>query len=80
MVLIFNEAPNMSYRLDIGPRPSRCKIRDEYLRSTSTLSQNATVILPDYKEVTTIHGMVLLPKLYVDKLIENDNASTDLTE
>jgi len=69
----------MSNRLGIGPSPSQCTIQDEYLRSTGTTPQHITVILPAYEEEVSIGSIVLLTKLYADKVIVIDDGSTDRT-
>jgi len=68
----------MTNKLGIG-NSSQCIIQNEYLRSTGTAPQHITVILPAYDEEVSIGSIVLLTKLYADKVIVVDDGSKDRT-
>src|SRR5665647_2201033 len=51
----------------------------EPLYSTGIPSQHITVILPAYEEEVSIGSMVLLTKLYADRIIVVDDGSNDRT-
>jgi glycosyltransferase involved in cell wall biosynthesis len=54
-------------------------MKNEYSRPTGTTPQCITVILPAYDEEVSIGSMVLLTKLYADKVIVVDDGSSDRT-
>jgi glycosyltransferase involved in cell wall biosynthesis len=58
---------------------SQCVIQNECLLSTGTTPQHITVILPAYDEEVSIGTIVLLTRLYADKVIVVDDGSTDRT-
>ena len=58
---------------------SQCVTRSENLRSTCIPPQHIIVILPAYNEEVAIGSIVLLSKLYADKVIVIDDGSTDRT-
>jgi glycosyltransferase involved in cell wall biosynthesis len=68
----------MTNKLGIG-NSSQCIIQNEYLHSTGTAPQHITVILPAYEEEVSIGSIVLLTKLYADKVIVVDDGSKDRT-
>jgi glycosyltransferase involved in cell wall biosynthesis len=68
----------MSDKLGITPS-SQCRVQNEYLRSTGTTPQHITAILPAYEEEVSIGSIVLLTRLYTDKVIVVDDGSTDRT-
>ena len=57
---------------------SQCTIQNGYSCS-DTVSQQITVILPAYNEEVSIGSMVLLTRLYADKVIVVDDGSSDRT-
>jgi glycosyltransferase involved in cell wall biosynthesis len=74
-----NEDPNMSNKSGIVPNSQQCTLQNEYLCLQGTTSQNIIVILPAFEEEVSIGSMVLLSKLYADKVIVVDDGSTDRT-
>lgn len=53
--------------------------KNEYSRPTGTTPQCITVILPAYNEEVSIGSIVLLTRLYADKVIVVDDGSSDRT-
>jgi glycosyltransferase involved in cell wall biosynthesis len=68
----------MSNILGMG-NSSQFIVQNEFLRSTGTTPQFITVILPAYEEEVSIGSVVLLSKLYADKIIVIDDGSKDRT-
>jgi glycosyltransferase involved in cell wall biosynthesis len=68
----------MNPELDIGNIP-QCVIQKECLSTTGTTSQHITVVLPAYNEEISIGTIVLLTRLYADKVIVVDDGSIDRT-
>jgi glycosyltransferase involved in cell wall biosynthesis len=68
----------MTNKLGIG-NSSQCIVQNEYLRSTGTTPQHIAVILPAYEEEVSIGSIVLLTRLYADKVIVVDDGSSDRT-
>jgi glycosyltransferase involved in cell wall biosynthesis len=68
----------MSNILGMG-NSSQWIVQNEFLRSTGTTPQFITVILPAYEEEVSIGSIVLLSKLYADKIIVIDDGSKDRT-
>ena len=68
----------MSDKLGVNPT-SQCRVQNEYLRLTGTIPQHITAILPAYEEEVSIGSIVLLTRLYADKVIVVDDGSTDRT-
>lgn len=68
----------MSNMLGIDDSP-QCVIQDEYLCSTGQVPQHIIVILPAFNEEVSIGSMVLLTRLYADKVIVVDDGSSDRT-
>ena len=62
--------------VDITPQ---CTSLEYFPHKISTISQHIVVILPAYNEEVSIGSMVLLTKLYADKVIVVDDGSTDRT-
>jgi glycosyltransferase involved in cell wall biosynthesis len=60
-------------------KSSQCVVQKEDLRSTGTSPQQVTVILPAYNEEVSIGSVVLLTRLYADKVIVVDDGSSDRT-
>lgn len=68
----------MVNKLGIGSN-YQCIDQNENLRSTCTNPQQITVILPAYEEEVSIGSIVLLTRIYADKVIVVDDGSSDRT-
>jgi glycosyltransferase involved in cell wall biosynthesis len=68
----------MNNIMDMGKDP-QCVVQNSCLLSTGTTPQYITVILPAYNEEISIGSMVLLTRLYTDKVIVVDDGSSDRT-
>jgi len=68
----------MNSELSIG-NSSQCITQNEDLDPNRMVTQHITVILPAYNEEVSIGSIVILAKLYADKIIVVDDGSKDRT-
>lgn len=68
----------MNSELSIG-NSSQCITQNEDLDPNRMVTQHITVILPAYNEEVSIGSIVILAKLYSDKIIVVDDGSKDRT-